>query len=385
MRLLILLLLPIVSISRSTIRSRRGRSNGSCNIPRWPAILKYEVPRTRGGTSVRRGYGYEGNIRDVCDDLVRVSNSCCGVPPADVVNPDQIDAFYKVKCPCQRCARAGIVYSKEKAEMIAIVRATDKVMAVCKNAKVCVGGFSQADRFRFFDARDGYGPCRNWVGGSEEKCQLEVYTDVSRSRNGWHVDVRVTIGEQSWGFPVTGLLKMDRQFQYKGEIDLKRSNVRNLERQAKSAPQNVFLVARDHEDVFSYDISCAEAGRGYATSSGIPSFPKHVKRKRKISNDQRDLNATSIVPVSLHEALVAARKEAGMYEEPQKKRVNSTTHDDSEKRNSSWTGGGVEGAISEMAKSQSKVADAMNQVSMQMASLGSSIKKALRVNDDDGK
>merc|ERR1712146_364739 len=98
-----------------------------------------------------------------------------------------------------------------------------------------------------------------------------------------------------------------------------------------------------------------------------------------------DLNATSIVPVSLQEALVTARKEAGMYEEPKKKKANSTKDDDSEKKNSSWTGGGVEGAISEMAKSQNKVADAMNQVSMQMASLGSSIKKALRVNDDDGK
>ena len=380
MRCLLILLLPIFAQSFRTSIRKRTTSNGSCNIPVWPAVLKYEVPKPNAKTSAIRGYGYEGNTRDVCDDLVRVSNTCCGVAPADVVDPDQISAFYKVQCPCQRCARAGIVYSKEKAEMIAIVRATDKVLAVCKNAKVCVGGFSQTDRFRFFDTRDGYGPCRNWVGGSEDKCELEVYTDVSKTRSGWHVDVRVTIGEQSWGFPVTGLLKMDREFQYKGEIDLKRSNARTLERQAKSAPQNVFLVARDHEDVFSYDISCVEAGRGYSVSSGIPSMPKHVKRKRKIPNDQRDLNATSIVPVSPQDALIAARKEAGMYEEPKKKvpQNNSTNA----KKNSSWTGGGVEGAISEMAKSQSKVADAMNQVSMQMASLGSSIKKALNVKDD---
>lgn len=387
----LVLILPIVSSFRTSIRGGKQLVeeegfNGACRIPGWPAVLKYEPPRSSKRTSVVRGSGYQGNIRDVCDDLVRVSNACCGVAPASVVDPDMISAFYKVQCPCQSCARAGIVFSKEKAEMIAIVRATDKVFAVCRNAKVCVGGFSQADRFRFFDARDGYGPCRNWVGGSEEKCELQVYTDITRSRSGWHVDVRVTIGEQNWGFPVTGLLKMDRNFQYKGEIELKRTNARRLERQAKSAPQNVFLVARDHEDVFSYDISCAEAGRGYSVSSGIPSLPKHVKRKKSVENDQRDLNATSIVPITPHDALIRARKEAGMYEEPKSAKKKKRKDDGLEKKNdTSWTGGGVEGAISEMAKSQSKVADAMNQVSMQMASLGSSIKKALNVGGDEKK
>jgi len=251
--------------------------SGPCPVPGWPTVLAYRVPSPLHTSEVRKS-GFQGSQRDRCDDLTSAEHSCCGSNPWDADQKER-DAFSKIICPCSSCSRMNIVHSKEKAEAIAITRATDKVLAVCRNARICVGGLTQTWRFRFFDVRPGYGPCRHWEGGSMASCHLQVLTDTRWIDNRWQVKVRASFGGSQWAFPVGGLLNLGHDFQQISMINFAGSSADDLAKQAHATEQQVLVVGRGMNDVQTYEISCAEVAEAYPLVNGPPQLPAYVERK----------------------------------------------------------------------------------------------------------
>lgn len=375
-------------ISSSSARAAAAAavpSAGSCPSPGYPEIFAYQIPKPSFTSEVRK-WGYQGDIRDHCDDLTSVSPSCCHVPPYYVHNTAYLSASRSASCPCSSCSRMNIVYSKEKAEMIAITRATDKALAVCRNARICVTGLERTDRFEFLDTRDHLGLCRRWIGGDTSKCFLDVSTDIERISGGWRVKVRMTVGEEQWTFPVDGLLRISMNFQVQGPLNLRTESARTLAALAKSAPQQVLVVGRDHEDVLIYDIQCSEAARGYALTSGPPAMPPYVRRKPTCTDCGRDV-ASVVAKIesgdiydgpSAEVALNAAKRALGLISDAPPKKAPAPSVEKAP-ASPKWSSpdGSVAKGLKDMAESQSQVATAMNSVSKQMAGLTTNIQKLL--------
>lgn len=266
----------------------KGMYSKSCPTPpSYPAILTYSIPGP-GKSSSTRGSGFQGNRRDHCDDLTRASNSCCmPLPSFLTISHTERAQFATRVCPCGSTSRFNIVNSKEKAENIVLTRASEKYLAVCRNSRICVGGFQESWRFRKFDTRTGKGPCRRWIGGDVASCDLEMLTRTEKIPGGWRVKVRATIAEGQWTIPVRGLFSIDRDFKRSGEnIDLSTMTVAELEIASHQAPRQVLVVGTRglSNDVLSYDINCVEVGRAFPIESGPPtSLPDRVKRKESLS------------------------------------------------------------------------------------------------------
>jgi len=251
----------------------------SCTVPSWPAVLHYKIPNPPE-TSSTRGSGFQGNKRDHCDDLVSATSSCCPSPFGLFTSEADKALLSQRVCPCSTCTRFNIRYSKEKAETIAVTRATERYLAVCRNARICVGGLRDTSRFRYFRADT----CERWAGGDVTSCVLEVSVKSTKIPGGWRVQIRATIADQQWTIPVKGLMPLDRRFRPVGpKINIADMTVHQLEIAAHAAPMQRLVVGRGlADDVLSFDIGCDEVARGYPIDSGVPSLPEFVTRKSKL-------------------------------------------------------------------------------------------------------
>ena len=189
----------------------------------------------------------------------------------------------------------------EKAEAIVISKISDKIFALCRNARICVGGLRDAWTFRSFRAfEDGRGPCQAWIGGDEASCNIVVTTKSTKIPNGWSVDVRATMGVDRWTFPLSGFVPVDQRFGAAGEtIDLLESTVAEIVTAARAAPRRILMVGRAPEDVFSMNVTCSQVAQAYEVESGTPALPPHVERASDATRSQTKKAAISAKDVDV--------------------------------------------------------------------------------------